>query len=105
MLPERYILVFMVMIWGMISVPAHAAMIKVTIENLVFAPADIKAKAGDTIVWINKDILAHTATERGGFDIMIEPNAQSSLVVTAAGNVTYYCRFHPNMQGRISIAP
>jgi hypothetical protein len=46
MLPGRYLLVFMVMIWGINSVPAHAEMIQVTIDNLVFSPAQLKAKAG-----------------------------------------------------------
>ena len=44
------------------SVSAHAATIEITMENMVIAPAEISAKVGDTIEWINKDILAHTAT-------------------------------------------
>jgi len=42
---------------------------------------------------------------RGGFDVMIEANKSASLVLTKAGIVEYYCRFHPNMKGRITIAP
>ena len=93
------------MIWGIKSVPARADTIQVTIDKLLFSPAEIKAKAGDTIAWINKDIVAHTATVRGGFDVMIEANKSASLVLTKAGIVQYYCRFHPNMKGRITITP
>jgi plastocyanin len=103
--PGRYPSIFMVMIWGINSVPAHAETIYVTIDRLVFAPGELKAKAGDTITWINKDIVAHTATVRGGFDVMIEANKSASLVLTKAGIVEYYCRFHPNMKGRITITP
>ena len=105
MLPGRYLFVFMVMIWGINSVPAHAETIHVTIDQLVFAPGELKAKVGDTITWINKDIVAHTATVRGGFDVMIEANKSASLVLTKAGIVEYYCRFHPNMKGRITVTP
>jgi plastocyanin len=104
-LPGRYLFVFMVLIWEINSVPARADTIQVTIENLVFSPAEIKAKVGDTIAWINKDIVAHTATVRGGFDVMIEANKSASLVLKKAGIVEYYCRFHPNMKGRIIITP
>ncbi|MFZ0495372.1 MAG: cupredoxin family copper-binding protein [Methylocella sp.] len=105
MLPGRYLFVFMVMIWGINSVPARAETIHVTIDKLVFSPADLKAKVGDTITWINRDIVAHTATARGDWDVMIPVNKSASLVLTKAGIVAYYCRFHPNMKGRITIAP
>ncbi len=38
---------------------AQAATIQITIQNHVNTPAEVSAKVGDTIVWINKDILAH----------------------------------------------
>ena len=52
--------------FGAIAVPAHAATIQVVMENLVISPAEVSAKAGDTIEWINKDVFAHTATARKG---------------------------------------
>jgi plastocyanin len=87
------------------AVPAHAETIQVTIDKLVYSPADIKAKVDDTIEWINKDIVAHTATVRGDWDVTIAANSSASLVLKKAGTVDYYCRFHPNMKGRITIAP
>jgi plastocyanin len=105
MLPGRVLAGFVVIALRMTSVPAHAETIQVTIKDLVFLPAEITAKAGDTVVWMNKDIVAHTASVRGGFDVMIEPDKSASLVLTKAGIVEYYCRFHPNMTGRIAISP
>jgi hypothetical protein len=55
------------------------------------------------ITWVNRDIVAHTATARGDWDVMIQANESASLVLTKAGIVEYYCRFHPNMKGRITI--
>src|SRR6266481_2482802 len=48
------------------SVSAHAATIQITMENLVISPAEASAKIGDTIEWINKDVVAHAATARNG---------------------------------------
>jgi plastocyanin len=83
---------------------AQAETIQVTIDKMVFSPADIEAKAGDTIEWVNNDILAHTATVKGGFDVMLPPKKSASLVMEKAGTIDYYCRFHPNMKGRITVS-
>ena len=53
---------------GLWFAPAHAETINVTIENLVFTPAEITAKVGDTIVWDNKDFVTHTATATNNED-------------------------------------
>lgn len=105
MLPGRYLLLSIIIISGMNAVPAHAETIQVTIDKLVYSPVEIKAKVDDTIEWINKDIVAHTATVRGDWDVTIAANSSASLVLKKAGTVDYYCRFHPNMKGRITIAP
>src|SRR5579864_7900326 len=79
---------------------AQAETIQITIQNLVFAPAEVQAKVGDTIEWTNKDVLAHTATARGGeFDVTIAANKNATLVLKQGGEVSYYCRYHPNMKG------
>src|SRR5215475_3183928 len=86
--------------------PAHAATIQIVMENLVISPAEVSAKVGDTIEWINKDILAHTATARnGGFDVTLPPNKTVSFVLKKAGAIDYYCRFHPNMKATLKVEP
>lgn len=88
------------------AVPAVADTVQVTIDKLAFAPAAINAKVGDTIEWINKDVVAHTATVKGDWDVMIPAKASATMVVQKAEAVEYYCRFHPNMKGRITaVAP
>jgi len=96
---------FVALALGAVTVPAQAETITVTIEKLVFSPADIKAKVGDTVEWVNKDVLAHTATVKGGWDVMIPAKKTASLVLKKAGAVEYYCRFHPNMKGHITVTP
>lgn len=82
---------------------AHNGTIHVTIEKLVFLPAEIEVKAGETIEWINKDPFAHTATVKGGWEVVIPPGKAATRVATADDTVDYYCRYHPNMKGKISI--
>ena len=88
------------------SVPADAATIQITMENLVISPAEASAKVGDTIEWINRDIFAHTATARSGdWDVTIPPKKTVTSVLKKAGTMEYYCRFHPNMKATLVIAP
>jgi plastocyanin len=91
---------------GLIAVPARAATIRIVMENLVVAPAEVSAKVGDTIEWVNKDVFAHTATARNGdFDVNLPPKKTVTSVLNKAGTVEYYCRFHPNMKAVLKIAP
>jgi plastocyanin len=90
---------------ALIASPALAATIEVTIDKLVFSPASIQAKVGDTIEWTNKDILAHTATVKGGWDVMIPAKSKGKVTLKAAGAVEYFCRFHPNMKGHVEVTP
>ena len=88
------------------AVPAHAATIQIVMQDLVFAPAEVSAKVGDTIEWVNKDVFAHTATARNGdFDVNLPPKKTVTSVMNKAGTVEYYCRFHPNMKAVLKIAP
>jgi plastocyanin len=87
-------------------VPAHAATIQITMENLAISPAEVSAKVGDTIEWVNKDVFAHTATANNGdFDVTLPPKKSAPFVVKKPGTVDYYCRYHPNMKATLKIGP
>jgi plastocyanin len=102
----RWICLAAVALSGLISLSAQAATIQVTIDNLVFVPAEVTAKVGDTVEWINEDILAHTATATNGdWNVAIAPKQTARLVVKKPGNVDYFCKYHPNMKGRVVVTP
>jgi plastocyanin len=104
MLPGRHFILAVAL--GLIAVPAHAETIQIVIQNLAFAPAEVSAKVGDTIEWVNKDVFVHTATARNGdFDVNQPPKKTVTSVLQKAGTVEYYCRFHPNMKAVLKIAP
>lgn len=84
---------------------AHDGTVHVTIEKLAFLPAEIEVRAGQTIEWTNKDLFAHTATVKGGWEVVIPPGKVATHVAAADDTAEYYCRYHPNMKGKIRIAP
>ena len=76
----------------------------VTIDGARFSPAEIDARVGDIVVWVNKDILAHTATSKDGkFDSkVIQPGKTWKYVARTQGEFAYTCSFHP-MNGRLRV--
>ena len=72
---------------------------RVAIQGMQFVPAEVTASAGDTIVWVNEDIVPHTATAAGVFDSgVIASKAEWRLVVKESGVVSYACTMHPTMK-------
>lgn len=90
---------------GLLAGPArsHNGTVHVTIDKLLFAPTEVTVSVGNTIEWINNDRIAHTATVKGGWEVMIPPGRSATKVMEEAGSIDYYCRFHPNMKGRIVV--
>lgn len=91
---------------GLLSGPVQAETIQVIVDKLVFAPVDVNAKVGDTVEWVNKDAFAHTATATNGdWNVTLAPKQNGQLVLKKPGTTDYFCKFHPNMKGRVIVAP
>ncbi|MCP3391544.1 cupredoxin domain-containing protein [Bradyrhizobium sp. CCGB12] len=106
MRPGRLAATALAVVFLSMTVPAHAATIEITMENLVISPAEVTAKVGDTISWINKDVFAHTATAKNGdFDVTLPEKKSATSVLKKAGMVEYYCRYHPNMKAMLKVEP
>ena len=83
-----------------------AETIQVQVKGLAFTPAHVTAHVGDMVEWINGDFVAHTATARNGvWDVKLTPHGEGHTQLNGPGDIEYYCRFHPNMKGMISVAP
>ena len=105
-MPSRHIVLASLAALLAMSLSAQGATIEITIENLVFSPANVKAAVGDTILWVNKDVFAHTATARNGdWDVAQPPKKTIPLILKKAGTIDYYCRHHPNMKGTLTVVP
>lgn len=106
MKPGRRLSIAPAIVFLSMVVPAQAATVRIVMENLVISPAAESAKVGDTVEWVNRDVFAHTATATNGdFDVTLPPRKSASFVVTKAGTVDYYCRYHPNMRATLKIEP
>lgn len=77
----------------------------VTIEGMRFLPEELTVARGDAIVWINKDLVPHTATSAAGkFDSKEIPAGKSwRLTIRKAGNFAYICTFHPTMKAVVQV--
>ena len=82
---------------------ADAETITVTIEKMAFSPTAISAKVGDIVEWVNKDAFAHTATVQGRWEVMLPVKKSGSIKFDKVETIEYFCRFHPNMKGRITV--
>lgn len=75
----------------------------VTIENMKFNPASITVKKGEKVTYINKDIVAHNATEIN--KLWASPLLQNGRSWTFTPDKTsdYYCSVHLVMKGKIIV--
>ena len=90
---------------GQAAAPARPVTHTVTIEAMQFEPADLTVKAGDAIVWVNKDMFPHTATSTEKlFDSrQIDPGQSWTYRAVKKGTVPYICSLHPTMQGTLRV--
>lgn len=108
------------MAWRQILVPlllvlAAAAVLRaapaprahtVEIRGMAFYPAELTLAPGDTVVWINRDIVPHTATARGPqpWDTgNLLPGEQGRHVAQRVGVIDYVCAWHPTMRAKLII--
>jgi plastocyanin len=77
----------------------------VTIDQMRFNPPTLTVHPGDHVVWVNKDLVAHTASSNTQvFDSRsIAPNASWSYVASRAGSFAYSCTLHPTMHGTLIV--
>ena len=80
----------------------------VTIKGMNFAPATLEVSNGETVVWVNDDLVPHTATAivdgATVFDSgVFPPNASWRYVASKSGTIPYVCLLHPTMKGTLIV--
>lgn len=105
---SRFMQMMFVLVPGLLSavlVPADAGdAVHVTINDLVFSPAVVTVKVGDSVVFDNRDFLDHTATsDSGKLDVVLPAQTSAETVMHVEGTFQYICRYHPNMTGEIRV--
>ena len=76
----------------------------VEIREFSFQPRRTVMALGDTVVWINRDIVPHTITAEGGTwrAHTLEEGQSWEMVVEEGGMFPYFCEFHPHMKGLVA---
>ncbi|QNP45223.1 cupredoxin domain-containing protein [Sphingomonas sediminicola] len=77
----------------------------VTIEKMKFGALPADVRAGDTIIWDNRDMFQHTAMAKdGSFNVDLPAGAKGKTVVRKAGAIAFMCKYHPGMRGVLKVA-
>lgn len=77
----------------------------VLIEGMRFQPEGLTVAAGDSVVWVNRDMVPHTATSAAGrFDSSeIAPGKTWTHTVQDTGEFAYLCTYHPLMKAILRV--
>lgn len=75
----------------------------VEMKAFAFQPDTVRAAVGDTIVWINRDVVPHTATADAWDSGVMKTADRWQMVVEDEGDVAYLCALHPAMKGTLIV--
>src|SRR3954463_13002597 len=71
----------------------RAETIRIVVDKIAFQQPDVHAHIGDSIEWINRDVVTHTSTARDEtWDVTVDPGATARALLNRAGTFDYYCR-------------
>lgn len=72
-------------------------------RDAAFQPATLTVTVGDTVTWVNRDIVPHTVTAMdGAWDSGEVPPGGAFVLIVGRRDVTpYVCRYHPTMVGAL----
>ena len=93
-------------LWLLLAIGPAPTSHTVEIRGMEFHPAELTVAVGDTVVWINRDLVPHTATGAGKTKWDTGQLAQGDsgrYVARVAGTVSYVCTFHPTMRGKLLV--
>jgi len=97
------VIVWLLVLLGLGSAPTTHT---VEIRGMEFHPAVLTVAAGDTVVWVNRDIVPHTATATGRtkWDTgQLTQGQTGRYIAHARGTARYACTFHPTMHGTLRV--
>ncbi len=77
---------------------------EVEIRGMAFHPSDLMVAVGDTIEWVNRDIVPHSATRPSHWDTGTLKQGQHGIWIVRKGEGgEYACTLHPTMTGKVTI--
>jgi len=97
------VILWLLLLLGLSKAPTRHT---VEIRGMEFHPAELTVAVGDTVVWINRDIVPHTATGSGRtkWDTgQLLQGQAGRYVASSLGTKRYACTFHPTMHGTLIV--
>lgn len=80
--------------------------VEIAMRGNSFGPRRLEIALGDTVVWVNRDIVRHDAVKAGLFDSGELRGGESFQWIPAdTGVVEYRCTIHQRMRGQIRVKP
>jgi plastocyanin len=77
----------------------------VEIHKFKFQTILLDVKVGDTVTWINKDIVPHTATalDKSWDSGRLKKDESFTLTITDETSLEYFCAFHRQMKAAFKL--
>jgi len=78
---------------------------EISIGNMSFSVSTLTVKKGESVKWINNDLVPHTVTALDkSFDSQtIAPGKTWTYRTKKTGQFPYKCEFHPSMKASLSV--
>ncbi len=95
---------FILLLYGCSSGTEKHAVHTVEIRAMQFVPAELTVNRGDTVIWINNDMVAHDVTElkqKIWSSSVMQTGTSWKMVVNKPAD--YYCSIHVVMRGKLLI--
>jgi plastocyanin len=76
----------------------------IVISSMQFNPAELIIQKGDTVVFINNDLVVHDITqqpEKGWTSSNLSPGHSFKIAIRESS--AYYCSIHPTMKGKLVV--
>lgn len=77
----------------------------IDIRDLRFEPHTRAVAKGDTIVWVNHDLVPHTVAgaDSSWSSGYLAPGEAWRKIVENEGEISYFCEYHPTMRGQLQV--
>ena len=91
--------------WDQTGVATDSLAVSIAGQATGFDPGASSVQVGTTVTWTNADTITHTVTDKEAqFDSFdIGPGDSWSLTFTEVGAFNYYCKYHPMMEGSVTV--
>ena len=78
----------------------------IVISAMQFSPTELTLQKGDTVIFLNKDLVVHDITQepdKAWSSSNLSPGQSYRMAVRESSN--YYCSIHPTMKGKLVVQP